>query len=168
MRNKWFNEIFLPSIFETAGAGRKKWLTVKQTAICTEYMERKSVVYDSDVFGTMYTHYNYVCDWNGRNVALWYSKKSKCGCIEFGYNEKEFIALKEKADEERKRIKAETIARTKSKPERLSRKIAKLKEEIKGWETEYNFDIEDGKLKDAKFCEIKIKELKAELNLYIS
>lgn len=167
MKNNWFNEVFMPSIFERAGAGNKKWLTVKQTAICTEYMERKSVTYDSDGYGTMYTHYNYVCTWDGRNVALWYSKKNKCGCIEFGYNEEELAVLKEKAEEERKRIKAEKVARIKSKPERLARKISKLTEEIKRWEEQYKWDVKDNEKEYIEYDLLKIKELKEELALYI-
>lgn len=48
---KWFEDTFLKSIFEKQGENVGRWLSAKQTAICTQYMERQTVVY-SDGFDT--------------------------------------------------------------------------------------------------------------------
>lgn len=41
----WFDDTFLPSLFERFGR-ETHWLTRKQTAICTRYMERHTVMVD--------------------------------------------------------------------------------------------------------------------------
>lgn len=67
---------------------------------------------------------------------------------------------------EKKRIKAESVERTKRKPERLARKIADLTRKIQGWMEEYELDIADGEDELAKQDLAMIAELKAELALY--
>lgn len=78
---KWFEDTFLKSIFEKQREGVGRWLSAKQTAICTQYMERQTVSY-SDGFDT-FTHSNYNNSWNGYQVTLFYSKKNSCGKITF-------------------------------------------------------------------------------------
>ena len=168
MDSKWFNETFLPSIFEKVGAGKQKWLTARQTMICTDNMQKSTVRYDADGYGTMHNHDNYSCKWNGRDVHLSYSKKNGCGCIEFGYNAEEIEAMRIANDAEKARVKADRIERTKKNPERLAKKIEDLKRKIKGWMEEYELDIADGDEEQAKYDLQAIEELKAELALYVA
>lgn len=166
--NKWFSNVFLLSIFEEVGAGKQKWLSVKQTAICTDNMNRNTIRYDADGYGTMRNHDNYSCEWNGRKVFLWYSKKNGCGCIEFGYNAEEQAILRAEAEEERARIKKERIERIKRNPERLAKKIDKLKKKINRAEAEYQMNVADGEEEFAKQDLAYIEELKAELRNYVA
>ncbi len=168
MASKWFNETFLPSIFEKVCAGKQKWLTARQTMICTENMQKSTVRYDSDGYGTMHNHDNYSCKWNGRDVHLFYSKKNGCGCIEFGYNDEEIEAMRIADDAEKARVKTDRIERTKKNPERLAKKIETLNRKIKGWMEEYEFDIANGDEEQAKYDLQAIEELNAELALYVA
>lgn len=167
MTNKWFLETFLPSIFNTVGANKQKWLTARQTMICVDNMAKHTVRYNGDGYGTMYSHDNYTCEWDGRQVFLQYSKKNGCGCIEFGYNVEEKAVLNARAEGERTRIKRERIERIKRNPERLAKTIEKLKKEIEGLIEEYEEDIADGEEKWAKEDLNRIAELEAELKLYM-
>lgn len=166
--NKWFYNIFLPGIFERCEPGKGKWLSQKQTMICTENMVLKQVRYDADGYGTMHTHDNYTCEWEGRNVHLSYSKKNGCGCIEFGFDSKEIAAMNADREAEQMRIKAERIERIKRNPERLEKKIADLNKKIQGWKQEYELDIADADEDAVKFDLEAIAELEAELALYIA
>lgn len=94
MASKWFIEVFLPSVFERCEVGKGKWLSQKQTAVCTQNMIPSSVRYDADGYGTMCEHLNYNCEWCGRNVVLSYSKKNGCGCITFSCTEEEIETLR--------------------------------------------------------------------------
>jgi hypothetical protein len=165
--SKWFYGIFLPSIFERCEPGKGKWLSQKQTRICTENMVRTQVRYDSDGYGTMHTHDNYTCEWEGRTVHLSYSKKNGCGCIEFGFNAEEIAAMSAEREAEQKRIKAERIERIKRNPERLAKKLADLDKKIQGWKEEYELDLADGDEDAVKYDLEAIAELEAELALYM-
>ena len=83
----WFQDKFLPSIFERAGLERK-WLTQKQTAVCTRSMEKR-VVSVQQPYGEYTRHTYYITTWQGRHVQLDYSKLNGCGVIQFGMNEQE-------------------------------------------------------------------------------
>jgi hypothetical protein len=164
--NKWFCDSFLPSIFERCEPGKAKWLSQKQTMVCTQHMVRQPVRYDSDGYGTMHTHDNYVCEWAGRSVHLSYSKKNGCGCIEFGFNAEEIASMHAERDAERERIKLERIERAKKDPLRLAKRIAKISKQIQGWQEEYLLDVEYGDVDDAQAALKEIAKLEAELALY--
>lgn len=86
--NKWFEETFLPSLFERAGTCKPMWLSQKQTAVCTRNME----VHTCDVQYSpvdYYRHDDYHCTWRGRQVWLYYSSKNGCGRIEFFLNDED-------------------------------------------------------------------------------
>lgn len=164
--NQWFYNTFLPSIFERCEAGKGRWLSGKQTAICIGNMERSTVRFDSDGYGTMWNHDNYTCEWNGRSVHLSYSKKNGCGCIEFGFNSEEIASMKAEHEREQQRLKAERIIRIKNSPERLAKKIAALTKNIHVWEEEYCLDLAEGDEEQARQDLQMIQELKEELKLY--
>ena len=170
MANKWFNETFLLSIFEKVGAGNQKWLTARQTMICTDYMQKTTVRYDSDGYGTMHSHDDYVYKWNGRDVRLYYSKKNGCGCIEFSYNAEEIEAMRIANDAEKEREKAHRIERIKSNPERLAKRISTLKTKIDvlkdNWQAAK--DEDDCDAEDDAWYESEIEKLENELALYVA
>ena len=169
MASKWFNEIFLPSIFEKVGAGKQKWLTARQTMICTDNMQKTTVRYDSDGYGTMCNHDNYSCKWNGRDVHLSYSKKNGCGCIEFGYNAEEIEAMRIANDAEKEKEKVHRIERIKANPERLAKRISTIKTKIEilkgNWQADKEED--DCDAEDAAWYASEIEKLENELALYV-
>ena len=165
--SEWFDSVFLPSIFERCEPGKGKWLSQKQTLICTENMVRKQVRYDADGYGTMHTHDNYTCEWEGRVVHLSYSKKNGCGCIEFGFNAEEIASMNAEHEAEQKLIQAERVERIKRRPDRLAKKIEVLTKKIQGWMEEYELDLADGDEVAVKFDLEAIAELKEELALYV-
>lgn len=170
MASKWFNETFLPSIFEKVGAGKQKWLTARQTMICTDNMQKSTVRYDSDGYGTMHNHDNYSCNWNGRNVHLFYSKKNGCGCIEFGYNAEEIEAMRIANDSEKEKEKARRIERIKSNPERLAKRISTLTGKIESLKANWQADKDedDCDAEDDAWYASEIAKLESELALYVA
>ena len=170
MANKWFNETFLPSIFEKVGAGNQKWLTARQTMICTDNMQKATVRYDSDGYGTMCNHDNYSCKWNGRDVNLSYSKKNACGCIEFGYNAEEIEAMRIANDAEKEKEKLHRVERIKANPERLAKRISTIKTKIEilkdNWQAAK--DANDCDAEDDAWYASEIAKLENELVLYVT
>lgn len=164
--NRWFCETFLPSIFERCEAGKERWLSQKQTAICVQNMVRHQVRFDTDGYGTMGTHNNYTCQWNGRSVILYYSKKNGCGCITFGFSAEEQAKINAENELERKRIMEDLVARIRRNPEWLARTIESLTQKLENAKADYQDDIADG-LDDRIEDDLKrIAELEAELALY--
>lgn len=160
----WFNDIFLPSIFRRAGTGKPLWLTQKQTAICTDNMAKNVVSYSDGVHS--YRHYNYSYVWNGRKVILSYSKKNGCGTIEFGMNEEEQKAAAIARKEEKRRIELETVERAKRNPDRLKKRIEKLRNEEQVLLDNLSFD--DNSEEYVKIYTERLAEIRRLLTLYQS
>lgn len=122
---KWFEKVFLPSLFDKAGINHAMWLSQKQTAICKENMTAESRM---DALG--HRHIFYKTTYNGREVSMQYSKKNGCGQITFGATEEE---VKESMQEYNKR----RIERAKrsgqlrlNHPERVPKRLAELQKLI--------------------------------------
>ena len=161
----WFYDTFLPSIFDRAGTNKGMWLTQKQTAVCTRYMERHSVRTD-DFFGDRNTHLYYTCKWGERDVQLSYSKLNGCGMITFSYNKAEREEATKAAHEERERIERERIERVKRHPERLAKVVADLTKMLEGAIADYDDDIADGLEDRLQFDLERIASFRAELAKY--
>ena len=169
--NKWFDNTFLPSIFDRCkNHGKEMWLSQKQTAICIQNMELHQVRFDPDGYGARCTHNNYVCVWNGRTVILSYSKKNGCGYISFGMSQAEQEAHLAEIEAERKRVEAERIERIKRNPERLAKMIAFYNHKIdtlrKQWEAEKEESFYDES--DAEWYAEEIARFEAKLAAYVS
>lgn len=132
---KWFEDTFLKSIFEKQGENVGRWLSAKQTAICTQYMEREAIAY-SDGFNT-FTHDNYSYSWKGYQVKLFYSKKNSCGKITF------------------------TATGRRVKPAFLPQKIADAERRLSAWKQDFLWAKEDGE--ETSTIEKYIAETEAEL-----
>lgn len=160
----WFNDVFLQSLFERAGAGKSLWLSRKQTAVCINHMEKKTVSF-SDGFGT-YRHDNYFYSWKGRQVILSYSKMNGCGSISFGMNKEEQENAAQERELERRQLELDSVERLKRHPERLEKRVKALKEQ----EESFLFDLsfEDNTQEDIKFYTKKLNEVRRLLNLYQS
>lgn len=164
--NKWFYGVFLTSIFDRCGTDKGMWLSQKQTAICVDNMKRRTVRYDSDGYGTMYSHDNYFTEFEGRAVSLSYSKKNGCGYISFSMNAEEAEAHKMEVEEERERIKADRIERVKRNPERLAKHLDSLMKKLENAQKEYQLDLEEGEEAYIEYDLEEIASIKAEIELY--
>ena len=141
--SKWFNDIFLPSLFDRAGANNPIWLTAKQTAVCTANMKKNDVRYHSQ-FG-FESHSFFTAEWNGRKVRLDFSKLNGCGTIFFSLNESEQEEASKKAKEhnEQRRVERLRVMFTKH-PQRFNEKLEKLQRELEEMKADNLEDINDG------------------------
>lgn len=167
--NKWFAETFLPSLFARCGAEESMWLSVKQTNICLDNMEKHISRYQGDSIGTMYNHNWYSCEWQGREVILNYSKLNGCGCIKFGFNAEEMKENQIRAETERAEREAAHIAFIKKNPERLARKLKRIDDNIARTQDIIADELEcpdedsEGYI---EYCRAQIEKLTAERALY--
>lgn len=162
----WFYETFLPSIFERAGAEKGMWLSRKQTAVCTKYMEQHTA--RTEQFHGEYTkHLYYTCKWGERDVQLSYSKLNGCGMITFSYNKAEREEATKATQEERERIERERIERAKRHPEWLAKIIAELNAKLENAIEYYEYDVADGLDADTLQRDLEfIENCRAELAKY--
>lgn len=119
---KWFEEVFLPSLFDKAGINHAMWLSRKQTAICTENMTAESCM---DELG--YRHTSYKTTYNGREVSMQYSKKNGCGQITFGATEEEVKESMQEYNKRRiERVKNSAKVMLERRSERVPKRLAEL------------------------------------------
>lgn len=166
MKNKWFEDVFLRSIFDRIGH-EIRWLTAKQTAICTQYMEKQTVRLET---ATGYcNHYNYTYSWNGRDVFLCYSSKNGCGTIQFGLNsEEQEQARIQNESEKRQKIIERARRNLERHPEKYFQRIEALKAKIEDYLEEIKISIEENDTNGIENFEKYVKEMKEELELWES
>ena len=162
----WFYETFLPSLFARAGAEKGMWLSQKQTAVCTKYMEKHSVLH-AQFQGDYTKHLYYTCKWGERDVHLSYSKLNGCGMITFSFDNAEREEATRAAQEERERIERERIERAKRHPERLAKILADLNAKLERYIEYYEDDVADGLDEDTLQRDLEwIENCRAELAKY--
>ena len=136
----WFYDEFLPSIFGRAGL-KRKWLTQKQTAICTRYMEKR-VVFVQQFDGEYVRHIYYITTWQGRHVQLDYSKRNGCGTIQFGMNERERMEAEARQSQRQKEREHDRLSRwLKHRPEAFMEELDKLRANLKTYARYIEEDI---------------------------
>ena len=163
MKNRWFEDVFLQSLYSAAGHS-EKWLTAKQTAICTQYMERRTTRIETA--SGYNNHDNYVYSWDGREVILSYSKKNGCGTIWFGLNaEEQEQARIENEAEKRQKIIETAHRRFKRSPERYNATIEKMKAKIKSYQLEIEESKEEGDTDGIENLVSYVENLKHEIAL---
>jgi len=166
MKNKWFENVFLQSLYNITRHS-EKWLTAKQTAICTQYMERRTARIDTAT--GYHNHDNYTYTWNGREVVLSYSKKNGCGTIWFGYNaeEQEQARIANKANR-LKQITESARRRLKLHPDKYAERVEKLKIEIARCQDEIDESVAEGDLDGIESINSHIYELQEKLTIWES
>lgn len=138
----WFDDTFLPSLFERFGR-ETHWLTRKQTAICTRYMERHTVMVDQ-FQGDWTRHHYYTKEWRGRIVTLNYSKLNGCGTISFGSTEQERADLAKRQEVERTERELRSLRRLRERrPDRFLKQLEDARNAVKYWEEEIEEDQAD-------------------------
>lgn len=139
-KNNWFDEIFLPSIFEyvqkSVGLCKNCKISDKQFEICRQNMEEVNT-YDIN-YGVSYTYYIYV--WNGRKVIVTRYTNSY---ISFSLNSTESEQARQEEEKAREAEKLERLERIKQNPERLKKSLSKKLEKLENLKNELQEAIAD-------------------------
>lgn len=167
MKSVWFDAVFLKSIFDRTGVDAEKWLTAKQTAICTQHMERKTARIET-AYGYQ-NHENYVYNWNGREVWLSYSKKNGCSTIHFGYTAEEQAQASDAYETEKKnQMKERAERKLRLHPEKYAEHIERLKSKIADYQAEINESIEENDIDGIDNLAVYVNEMQEELEIWKS
>jgi len=166
MKSKWFDDVFLHSLYSITGHS-EKWLTAKQTAVCTQYMERRTARIET---ATGYNnHDNYVYNWDGREVILSYSKKNGCGVIWFGLNAEEQDQARIDNESNRlKQIAESAMRRLKLHPNKYAEHLEKMKIEITRCQYEIDESVAEGDLDGIESIQNHIDKLQEKLTIWES
>ena len=141
-KNQWFNDVFLPSLFEyvqkTVGLCKNCKISDKQFDICCRNMEEVKC-YDAD-YRKNYIYYR--CTWNDREIIV---TRYKNNYISFSLNSVETVQVKQEKEAEREVERIAMLNRIKQSPERLEKSLAKKFAKLEKLEKELSeaFDDED-------------------------
>ena len=160
----WFYDTFLPSLFSRARTSHGLWLSQKQTAICTRYMEQHT----ARDYENGWTRLYYTATWDGRSVHMSYSKRNSCGMISFSQNAAE-IAEQEKVNalERAAREKERARRMLEKRPEKYAARIEQIKAELAEIAESDAEDIADG-MRPEDIPHAYRDELQAELEIMLS
>lgn len=130
--DKWFDGVFLPSLFERCGTSKSLWLTRNQTSICLDNMEKHTTL-TAQFQGDYTKHVYYTYDWKGRKINLQYSKLNGCGTIAFGMTSDEKSAQTELNAKEQDRLQRErNERRMRLHPDKHAEFVIKAESVLKG------------------------------------
>lgn len=139
-KNKWFDEVFLPSLFEyaekTVGLHKNCKISDKQFYVCCQNMEEHNS-YDVS-YGTPHTYYSYV--WNDRNVIV---TRHNNNYISFSANSAETAQARQEEEAEKQAEKIAMYNRIKQNPERLEKSLAKKFAKLEKLQNELSEAIDD-------------------------
>lgn len=120
--SKWFDEVFLLSLFEYAqksvGLCKNCKISDKQFNICRQNMEEIKC-YDAD-YRSNYSCFNY--NWNGRIVIV---TRHNYNYISFSLNSAEAAQAKQEEEQIKEAERLVMFERIKQNPERLEKSLAK-------------------------------------------
>lgn len=139
-KNKWFDKVFLPSLFEyaqkTVGLCKNCKISDKQFNICRQNMEEHNS-YDVS-YGTPHTYYSYV--WNDRNVIV---TRHNNNYISFSCNSVEAAQARQEEEAKREAEKMAMLKHIKQNPERLEKSLAKKLAKLEKLQNELSEAIDD-------------------------
>lgn len=168
MKNKWFDNVFLKSLFECIGTNNVRWLTAKQTAVCIQYMECKTVRI-KNAYDEYYVHDNYMYVWDGRSVSLSYSKKNGCGTIQFGLNaEEKAQVVQANSIKKKDKIREKAQRKFELHPEQYVERIKKMKLKIVDYQNEIDECIKENDTDGLENLIEFVDEMKEELRIWES
>lgn len=168
-KNKWFENVFLQSIFDKTGSNCDKWLTAKQTDVCTRYMDKHTCKVEAYSALDYYVHDNYTYTWGEREVVLSYSKKNGCGLIRFGMDKTEIEISNAEHEKEKDRIEYDRAMRSYTHhPDRYARHISELKNKISYWQEDMQECIQENDLDGVDNVVKEIDKLNKLLSIWLS
>lgn len=143
MANKWFDNTFLPSLFNRYGANNPHWITAKQTQVCTDNMQVNTCI-ENDGFTTM-RHKYFTYEWNGRKVTLQYSSKNGCGTIVFSSTITEATEASKQNAIAKQSAEVERLRKQKANhPDHFSKRIAEVEARVNNLKDMIAMDEADG------------------------
>lgn len=149
VKNKWFDDVFLPSVFEyvqkSVGLGENCKISDKQFNICRQNMEEHNCCDAS--YHTNYSYYSYV--WEGRKVIVTRHTNSY---ISFSLNSTESEQARQEEEKAREAEKLERLERVKQNPERLQKSLSKKLEKLERLQNELQEAIDDEEEADIIDC----------------
>lgn len=139
-KNKWFDEVFLPSLFEYAqkivGLCKNCKISDKQFNICRQNMEEVKC-YDSD-YRVNYSYYSYM--WNDRQIIVTHHNNNY---ISFSFNSAEVAQARQEEEQARETEKLAMLERIKQNPERLEKSLAKKLAKLEKLKNELSEALDD-------------------------
>ena len=139
-KNKWFNDVFLPSLFEYVQKNirlcKNCKISDKQFNICRQNMEEVKC-YDAD-FRKNYIYYR--CTWNDRNIIV---TRHKNNYVSFSFNSAETAQARQEEEAEREAARIAMFNRIKQNPERLKKSLAKKFAKLEKLENELSEALDD-------------------------
>ena len=121
-KNKWFDEVFLPSIFEyaqkTVGLCKNCKISDKQFDVCRRNMEEVKCYITDYRLNYIYCRYN----WNDRDVIV---SRHKNNYISFYLNSAEAAQARQEEEQAREAERLAMFDRIKQNPERLEKSLAR-------------------------------------------
>ena len=139
-KNKWFDEVFLPSLFEyaqkTVGLCKNCKISDKQYSVCMDNMEAVKG-YDSD-YRISYTYYRYML--NDRQVTV---SRHNDAFINFSLSTTEAAQARQEEEAERQAERIAMFNRIKQNPERLEKSLAKKFAKLEKLQNELSEAIDD-------------------------
>ena len=139
-KNKWFDEVFLPSLFEyaqkTVGLCKNCKISDKQFYVCCQNMEDHSSYHVS--YGTPHIYYSYM--WNDRNIIV---TRHNNNYISFSCNSAEAAQARQEEEAERKAEKIAMLEHIKQNPERLEKSLAKKFAKLEKLKNELSEALDD-------------------------
>ena len=139
-KNQWFDEVFLPSLFEYAqksvGMCKNCKISDKQFNICRQNMEEVKC-YESD-YRINYSYYSY--KWNDRQVIV---TRHNNNYISFSFNSAEAAQARQEEEAERQAEKMAMLKRIKQNPERLEKSLANKLAKLEKLQNELSEALDD-------------------------
>lgn len=139
-KNKWFDEVFLPSLFEyaqkTVGLCKNCKISPKQYAICMDNMEAVNCCND---YSMSYTYYRYT--WNDRQVTV---IRHKSAYINFSLSTAEAEKMWTEEEQAREAERLAMFNRIKQNPERLEKSIKRKLNNLEELKNKLSEAIDDG------------------------
>ena len=148
-KNKWFDEVFLPSLFEYAqksvGMCNNCKISDKQFNICRQNMEEVKC-YDSD-YRKSYSYYNYI--WDDRNVIV---TRHNNNYISFSFNSAEAAQTRQEEEQAREAEKMAILEHIKQNPERLEKSLANKLAKLEKLQNELSEAVDENEDADIIDC----------------
>jgi hypothetical protein len=155
MKNSWFNDVFMPSIFARCGVNNFCWLTIKQVAVCRDYFKNNSYV------------------WNGRMATLTVSRNG-AGKVYFALTTDEATKAQKSIEIRAKEKDLKSLHRLyelRNKNDRASKVYHQTLHNLQNNLDTYQMLLEEAEIEnnsiDVKYFAQKISETKEKINILL-
>lgn len=155
MRNSWFNDVFMPSIFARCGVNNFCRLTIKQVAVCRDYFKNNSYI------------------WNGRMTTLTVSRNG-AGKVYFALTTDEAAKAQKSIEIRAKEKDLKSLRRLyklRNKNDRASKLYHQTLHNLQNNLDTYQMLLEEAEIEnnsiDVEYFAQKISEVKEKINILL-